>query len=133
MLTVVAGGALAQFLTTHVPEWSAGTLLEDLGGAVEFPVYAIIIGLVLNAVLSALGIRGRLAAGFRTEFFIKTGLALLGGKVVLSVIVRAAGPAILQTLLLITGVFFFTWWFAGKLGIDDHLRALASSAVSICG
>lgn len=61
MLTVVAGGALAQFLTTHVPEWSAGTLLEDLGGAVEFPVYAIIIGLVLNAVLSALGIRGRLA------------------------------------------------------------------------
>lgn len=91
MLTVVAGGALAQFLTTHVPEWSAGTLLEDLGGAVEFPVYAIIIGLVLNAVLSALGIRGRLAAGFRTEFFIKTGLALLGGTVVLSVIVRAAG------------------------------------------
>jgi len=61
VLTVVAGGALAQFLTTHVPEWSAGTLLEDLGGAVEFPVYAIIIGLVLNAVLSALGIRGRLA------------------------------------------------------------------------
>jgi len=53
VLTVVAGGALAQFLTTHVPEWSAGTLLEDLGGAVEFPVYAIIIGLVLNAVLSA--------------------------------------------------------------------------------
>ncbi|MDN6618866.1 MAG: putative sulfate exporter family transporter [Corynebacterium variabile] len=133
VLTVVAGGALAQFLTTHVPEWSAGTLLEDLGGAVEFPVYAIIIGLVLNAVLSALGIRGRLAAGFRTEFFIKTGLALLGGKVVLSVIMRAAGPAILQTLLLITGVFFFTWWFAGKLGIDDHLRALASSAGSICG
>ncbi|MDN6537498.1 MAG: putative sulfate exporter family transporter, partial [Corynebacterium variabile] len=133
VLTVVAGGALAQFLTTHVPEWSAGTLLEDLGGAVEFPVYAIIIGLVLNAVLSALGIRGRLAAGVRTEFFIKTGLVLLGGTVVLSVIVRAAGPAILQTLLLITGVFFFTWWFAGKLGIDDHLRALLSSAVSICG
>lgn len=133
VLTVVAGGALAQFLTTHVPEWSAGTLLEDLGGAVEFPVYAIIIGLVLNAVLSALGIRGRLAAGVRTEFFIKTGFVLLGGTVVLSVIVRAAGPAILQTLLLITGVFFFTWWFAGKLGIDDHLRALLSSAVSICG
>jgi uncharacterized membrane protein YadS len=133
VLIVVAGGALAQYLTSHVPTWSEGTPLENIGGAVEFPVYAIVIGLVLNGLLSGLGVRARVAAGFRTEFFIKTGLVLLGGTVVLSVIVRAAGPAIVQALLLITGVFFFTWWFAGKLGVDDHLRALLSSAVSICG
>lgn len=133
LAVVVAGGALTRFLTESVPVWSRGTPLEKLGGAVEFPVYAIVIGLVLNVVLSAFRIRGRLAAGFRTEFFIKTGLVLLGGTVVLSVIVRAAGPAIVQAALLITGVFFFTWWVAGKLGVDDHLRALLSSAVSICG
>ncbi|MGO1950445.1 MAG: YeiH family protein [Mycobacteriaceae bacterium] len=133
VLVVLAGGALAQFLTANVPEWSEGTFLEDFGGAIEYPVYAIIVGLLLNAVLSGIGIRGRLAGGFRTEFFIKTGLVLLGGTVVLSVIVRAAGPAVVQALLLITGVFFFTWWVAGKLGVDDHLRALLSSAVSICG
>lgn len=122
-------------MTVHdaPPEWSEGTSLEKLGGAVEYPVYAIVIGLLFNAVLSALGVRARLASGFRTEFFIKTGLVLLGGTVVLSVIVRAAGPAIVQALVLITGVFFFTWWVAGRLGLDDHLRALLSSAVSICG
>lgn len=132
-LVVIAGGALTKFLTVRVPEWSKGTFLEDLGEAIEYPVYAILIGLLLNALLSALKLRDRLAAGFRTEFFIKTGLVLLGSTVVLSVIIRAAGPAILQALLLITGVFFFTWWVAGKLGLSDHLRALLASAVSICG
>lgn len=133
VIVVIAGGALTKFLTVRVPEWSKGTFLEDLGEAIEYPVYAILIGLLLNAVLSTLKLRDRLAAGFRTEFFIKTGLVLLGGTVVLSVIIRAAGPAILHALLLITGVFFFTWWVAGKLGLSDHLRALLASAVSICG
>lgn len=133
LVVVLGGGALTRYLTENVPEWSEGTAVAKLGGAVEFPVYAILIGLSLNAVLSALGVRGRLAAGFRTEFFIKTGLVLLGGTVVLSVILRAAGPAVLQALVLITGVFFFTWWVAGRLGVDDHLRALLASAVSICG
>ncbi|MDN6259889.1 MAG: YeiH family protein, partial [Corynebacterium sp.] len=133
LVVVLGGGALTRYLTENVPEWSEGTAVAKLGGAVEFPVYAILIGLSLNAVLSALGVRGRLPAGFRPEFFIKTGLVLHGGTVVLSVILRAAGPAVLQALVLITGVFFFTWWVAGRLGVDDHLRALLASAVSICG
>ncbi len=130
---VLVGGVTARYLTEHVPEWAEGGSFEDVAAAIEYPVYAIALGLLLNAVLSAAGIRDRLASGFRTEFFIKTGLVVLGATVVLSVIVRAAGPAILQGLLLITGVFAFTWWFAGRLGLDDRLRALLASAVSICG
>jgi uncharacterized membrane protein YadS len=34
---------------------------------------------------------------------------------------------------LITIVFGFTWWLGGRLGLDDKLRALLASAVSICG
>jgi uncharacterized membrane protein YadS len=49
------------------------------------------------------------------------------------VLVAAAGPAIIQALLLITIVFGFTWWLGGRLGLDDKLRALLASAVSICG
>ena len=37
-------------------------------------------------------------APFRTEFFIKTGLVLLGASINLDVIVSAAGPAILQAV-----------------------------------
>ena len=30
-------------------------------------------------------------------------------------------------------MFGFTWWLGGRLGIEDKLRALLASAVSICG
>ena len=30
-------------------------------------------------------------------------------------------------------MFGFTWWLGGRLGLDDKLRALLASAVSICG
>lgn len=58
---------------------------------------------------------------------------LLGASINLKLLVTAAGPAILQALLLISIVFGFTWWLGGRLGLDDKLRALLASAVSICG
>ena len=39
----------------------------------------------------------------------------------------------MQALVLISGVFGFTWWLGGMLGLDDKLRALLAAAVSICG
>jgi uncharacterized integral membrane protein (TIGR00698 family) len=130
---VVALAAGARYLEQNVPTWLADTPLSDIGEAVEFPVYAIALGLIGNAVLVVTGLKDRLAGGFRTEFFIKTGVVLLGASVNLSLIVTAAVPAIVQALLLITSVFLFTWWVAGLFGIDDKLRALLASAVSICG
>ena len=104
-----------------------------IAAAIEYPVYAIALGLLGNLVLTRLGLRDRLAGGFRTEFFIKTGLLLLGASINFAVILTAAGPAILQAIVLISVVFGFTWWLGGRLGLDDRLRALLSSAVSICG
>ncbi|MEU5842687.1 putative sulfate exporter family transporter [Rhodococcus sp. NPDC047139] len=130
---VIVLGALTRFLEQNVPEWAEGGPLERVGGAIEFPVYAIVLGLLGNLVLTRTGLRDKLSGGFRTEFFIKTGLVLLGASINLTVLVTAAGPAILQGLLLITAVFSFSWWFGGKLGLDEKLRALLSAAVSICG
>ena len=101
--------------------------------SVEFPVYAIALGLVVGALLGALGLRERLRWAFRGELFIKTGLVLLGASIDLGAIARAAVPSIVQSLLLITSVFLATWWLAGKLGLDDRLRALLAAALSICG
>lgn len=133
LVIVVALAGLVQFLTDWVPEVSSGTGFGDIADAIEYPVYAIALGFLGNAVLSLTGVRGRMAAAFRTEFFIKIGLVLLGASINLAVIVRAAGPAVLQAILLITAVFAFTWWFAGRLGLDDRLRALLASSLSICG
>ncbi|GII32507.1 YeiH family protein [Planotetraspora mira] len=133
LVVVLALAAVTRLLDKNVPGLLEGTALEDLGAAVEYPVYAIVLGLLGNAVLTATGLRDRLAGGFRTEFFIKTGLVLLGASINLKVIATAAGPAIVQAIVLISGVFLFTWWLGGRLGLDDKLRALLSAAVSICG
>jgi uncharacterized membrane protein YadS len=133
VLVVIALGAATRFLEAHVPQWSAGTPFAKVAKSIEFPVYAIALGLLGNAVLSKLALRDAFSKGFRTEFFIKTGLVLLGASINLKVLVTAAGPAIIQALLLISIVFGFTWWLGGRLGLEDKLRALLASAVSICG
>lgn len=133
VLLVVALGALTRFLEAQVPVWTDGTAFERVAKSIEFPVYAIALGLIGNLVLSKLALRDALSGGFRTEFFIKTGLVLLGASINLKVLVTAAGPAIIQALLLISIVFGFTWWLGGRLHLEDKLRALLASAVSICG
>lgn len=133
VLVVLALGAGTRFLETQVPRWADGTSFERIAKSIEFPIYAIALGLFGNVVLSKLALRDALSRGFRTEFFIKTGLVLLGASINLKLLVTAAVPAIVQALLLITIVFGFTWWLGGRLGIEDKLRALLASAVSICG
>ena len=133
VLVVIALGAVTRYLENQVPHWAAGTPFARVAKSIEFPVYAIALGLIGNLILTKLTLRDTLSAGFRTEFFIKTGLVLLGASINLKLLVTAAGPAIIQALLLISTVFGFTWWLGGRLGLDDKLRALLASAVSICG
>lgn len=130
---VLALAALTRWLTEAVPAAAAGTGVEQVAAAIEYPVSAIALGFAGNAVLTVTGLRGRLTAAFRTELFIKVGLVLLGASIDLAIVVRAAGPAVVQAIVLIAIVFGFTWWFAGRLGLDDRLRALLASALSICG
>lgn len=137
VLVVVVLGAATRFLEQQVPQWAAGTGFAGIAKSIEFPVYAIALGLIGNFVLTLAltkpNVRDAISNGFRTEFFIKTGLVLLGASINLKLLVTAAGPAIIQALLLISIVFGFTWWLGGRLGLDDKLRALLASAVSICG
>ena len=126
-IVIVFGLAwLVTSLTTHLPTWTKGTWFGSVSKSIEFPVYAIILGFLFNWILSALGIRDKTAPAYRTELYIKIGLVLLGSTVNINIILAAAIPSILQALLIISTVFFFTWWFAGKLGIGPHLRALLS-------
>jgi uncharacterized integral membrane protein (TIGR00698 family) len=130
IIIVLGLAALVRFIDINLASWFPGVTWIP---SIEFPVYAIVVGLTGGTILGALGLRERLSAAFRTEFFIKVGLVLLGASINLAVIARAAGPAIVQSVVLIGTVFLATWWVAGRLGLDDKLRALISAAVSICG
>lgn len=121
---------LIRLLDRHVPEWLAGLSWVH---SVEFPVYAIVVGLGAGALLAALGLRDRLGAAVRTELYIKTGLVLLGASINLAVIAEAALPAIGQSVVLIPTVFLVTWALGGLAGLEPKLRAVLAAGVSICG
>ncbi|GAP07941.1 MAG TPA: putative sulfate exporter family transporter [Anaerolinea thermolimosa] len=103
------------------------------GKALEYPLWAALLGVLGNVLLRALKMREYLQPGVHTELYLKIGLVLLGAGVDLTLIVSAARGAILQSLVMISGVFFFCWWLAGRFGLDEKLRAVMASAVSICG
>ncbi|MCS7011232.1 MAG: YeiH family protein [Anaerolineales bacterium] len=103
------------------------------GKALEYPIWAVLLGVAANLLLRLLSGNEFVRPGVRTEFFLKVGLVLMGAGINLQLLVTAAGGAILQALILVTAVFFFTYWLSGRLGLEDKLRAVMSTALSVCG
>ncbi|GER86508.1 hypothetical protein KDW_06700 [Dictyobacter vulcani] len=132
LLIVVALSVAVWWLTKQFPLLFTGNLNRILK-TIDFPVYAIILGFVARSLLSLLGLQDRLSGAFRTEFFLKTGVILLGASINLVNLVKIGVGGIIQSIILIITVFF-TAWFLGRLfRLDNVLRALIASAISICG
>lgn len=128
---VVALAFLARYLKIQV--YGAELPLGIPGKALEFPLWAALVGLIANWILKAVKAYDFVKPGFRTELFLKIGLVLLGAGISFKVIITAAAGAILQGIIMVTAVYFFSWWLGGKFGLPDTLRAVMSTAVSICG
>jgi uncharacterized membrane protein YadS len=97
---------------------------------IEYVVFGLVIGLLLSnlTVLPAW-----LKEAARSEFFIKTGLVILGTSILFTNIVQAGLPGILQALAVVAVVWFFAMWLCRKLKVDDEFAVILASAVSICG
>ncbi|MGQ9768590.1 MAG: YeiH family protein, partial [Anaerolineae bacterium] len=128
---VVVLAFLARWLKIQV--YGAKLPLGIPGKALEYPLWAALVGLIVNYILKTIKIYDFVKPGFRTELFLKIGLVLLGAGISFKVIVTAAAGAIIQALVLVTSVYFFCWWLSGKFGLPDTLRAVMSTAISICG
>jgi uncharacterized integral membrane protein (TIGR00698 family) len=127
LLLVVLLTVATWWLTKTVPTWSKQLRV------IEFPVYAVALGLLAGGTLSLLGVKERLAGYFRTEFFLKTGLVLLGATINLAEIAAFGAKGLIQAVIMISSVFFFTWFVARWLGVEEKLRALLAASVAICG
>ena len=128
---VVALSVLAWWITRKV---YATTLPLGIPGKVlEYPIWAVLLGIAVNLVLRPYKGNDFIRPGVRTEFFLKTGLVLLGAGINLKLLATTAAGAALQAPVMIASVFFFTYWLAGRFGLDDKLRAVMSTALSVCG
>ncbi|TDH24536.1 putative sulfate exporter family transporter [Segetibacter sp. 3557_3] len=96
---------------------------------IEYVVFGLISGLIISNVFSP----GWLKEAARSEFFIKTGLVILGTSVLFTDIIKAGVPGILQAVVVVAVVWFFSLWLSRKLKVDDEFGVILASAVSICG
>jgi uncharacterized membrane protein YadS len=131
LVIVVVLAFVARFLKGLV--YGASLPFGVPGKVLEYPLWAAIVGLVANWILKTANVYDTVKSGFRTELFLKIGLVMLGAGISFKVIITAAGGAIVQALIMVTAVYFFCWWLAGKFGLPDTLRAVMSTAISICG
>jgi uncharacterized integral membrane protein (TIGR00698 family) len=96
----------------------------------EPPLVALALGLVFSNVLR---LPRWLDAGFRVEFYIKTGIVLLGATLPFTLIVWAGPAAILQASIVSILTFFTIYFVAKKLGLDKRLAATLGAGGAVCG
>ncbi|HLY58566.1 MAG TPA: putative sulfate exporter family transporter [Stellaceae bacterium] len=96
----------------------------------EPPLVALALGLVLS---NLLGLPRWLDAGFRVEFYIKTGIVLLGATLPFTLIVWAGPVAIGQASVISIATFLVIYFVAVKLGLDRRLAATLGVGGAVCG
>ncbi|MBI4562561.1 MAG: putative sulfate exporter family transporter [Candidatus Rokubacteria bacterium] len=96
----------------------------------EYVIFALFIGLFISNVL---GVPDWLKEAVRTEYYIKTGLVILGAGILFFEIVQAGALGIVQAVLVVLVVWYACFWLSRKLRVDDEFAVMLSTAVSICG
>jgi uncharacterized membrane protein YadS len=96
----------------------------------EYVIFALIIGLFIGNVV---GVPGWLMEAVKTEYYIKTGLVILGAGILFFEIIQAGALGIVQALLVVAVIWYICFWLSKKFRVDDEFAVMLSTAVSICG
>jgi uncharacterized membrane protein YadS len=122
-------GFPAVFILAWLARVIAGNgLFVDYG--VEYVIFALLMGLLIS---NTIGTPAWLKPAVQTEYFIKTGLVILGAGLLFMEVIQAGVLGILQAVLVVLVIWYVCFWMARKLRVDDDFAAMLSSSVAICG
>ncbi len=96
----------------------------------EPPLIALFLGLLIS---NLTGLPRWLDAGFRVEFYVKTGVVLLGAGLPFTLIMWAGPVAILQASIVSVATFLTIFFAARKLGLEPQLAATLGAGGAVCG
>lgn len=116
---------LAAYAIFVVGQWDRAVVYN-----LEPPLVALFAGLLIS---NTVGLPQRLAAGFRGELYVKTGIILLGATVPFTLIALAGPVAILQASIVSIVTFLVIFWTAVKLGLDRRFAATLGVGGAVCG
>ena len=134
---VLLGGRLLPFLAGFPVVYALAWLAQLIAGnsglnylGLEYVIFALGLGLFISNVL---GVPAWLKEAVRTEYYIKTGLVVLGAGILFPEILQAGALGILQALAVVFVVWYACYWVARRLKVDEEFAAMLATAVSICG
>jgi uncharacterized membrane protein YadS len=96
----------------------------------EAPLVALALGLLLS---NAFALPRWLDAGFRVEYYVKTGIVLLGATLPLTLIFTAGPVAIVQAAIVSLATFGVIYALAVRLGLERRLAATLGAGGAVCG
>jgi uncharacterized integral membrane protein (TIGR00698 family) len=96
----------------------------------EPPLVALASGLLIS---NTVGVPRWLQSGLRVEFYIKTGIVLLGAGLPLTLIAWAGPTAIVQAAIVSLATFGTIYFAAVRLGLDRRLAATLGTGGAVCG
>jgi uncharacterized integral membrane protein (TIGR00698 family) len=96
----------------------------------EPPLVALILGMLIS---NLIGLPKWMDAGFRVEYYIKTGIVLLGATLPFTLIIWAGPVAIVQASIVSIATFLVIFYVGKKVGLDRQLSATLGAGGAVCG
>ncbi|SPF34962.1 conserved membrane hypothetical protein [Syntrophobacter sp. SbD1] len=136
--TSIMGIKLSKFIPSFIFLYILSVMMFSISGwanaakyNLEPPLVALIVGLILANLFP---LPKWLDAGFRVEYFIKTGIVLLGATFPVTLIVTAGPIALLQATIISVTTCLVIYFVATKFfGLDKRLASVISVGGSVCG
>ncbi|MEW6044987.1 MAG: putative sulfate exporter family transporter [Bacillota bacterium] len=135
---VVMGGKVSHYIASFTVLFLGSLLILILGSqgtlqkyGLEYPFWALIIGLMIGNIWRFPD-WFKAAAG-KTEFFIKTGIVLLGANLPFTIIIRGGVWGFLEALIIVALGFTTAFIIAKRLGYDNRFAATLGAGGSVCG
>jgi uncharacterized integral membrane protein (TIGR00698 family) len=136
--TRIMGFKLSQFIPSFIFLYLLSIMMFSISGwanaakyNLEPPLVALILGLILANIVP---LPKWLDSGFRVEYYIKTGIVLLGATFPITLI-KSAGPiALLQATIISVTTCLVIYFVATKFfGLDKRLASVIGVGGSVCG
>jgi uncharacterized integral membrane protein (TIGR00698 family) len=131
------GYKLREFIPAFVFVYAASIIINSIGAwqyasayNLEPPLVALLLGLLIS---NFIGLPRWLDAGFRVEYYIKTGIVLLGATLPFTLIIWAGPVAVFQATVVSVTTFLVIFFAGRRFGLDRRLCAVLGAGGAVCG
>lgn len=116
-------------LCVVVSVWGSWNVMKNLN--LETPLLALAIGLLIGNLIK---MPKWMDSALRTEFFVKTGIVLMGATLPFTLIMQAGPTAFVQATIIAVITYVTIYWAGTRFfGLDKRFAATLAAGGSICG